>query len=138
MGPSCVLGVDLGRTQIRATSADRNEHILCEARELTRAAEGPEAILGRIKGRLRNVLEGAAFRLGPSGSGRWCIQPRGAIVPASLGDRVGLLGAVAWAFEQSRCQMCPLTRSWGAAEDITGSVEARLMRAGMTLAAGNR
>jgi glucokinase len=60
MVPSHVLGVDLGGTQIRACRADRNGHILREARELTLAAEGPEAVLGRIKETLRDVLEGAA------------------------------------------------------------------------------
>ncbi len=51
-----IVGVDLGGTNIRAALADREGHILQRMKTKTLADEGPEAVLGRIKGAIRKVL----------------------------------------------------------------------------------
>ncbi len=51
-----IVGVDLGGTQIRAALADRKGRILQRRSTKTLAEEGPEAVLGRIKRAIREVL----------------------------------------------------------------------------------
>ena len=54
-----IVGVDLGGTQIRAALADGEGNILRRTRCLTLAEEGVEPVIGRIKGAIYEVMEGA-------------------------------------------------------------------------------
>jgi glucokinase len=56
MTPKYIVGIDLGGTQIRACLADCQGSILCQSRQLTQAREGLQAVLGRIKSIVREVL----------------------------------------------------------------------------------
>lgn len=51
-----IIGVDLGGTRIRAARLDMNLHILKRVETLTRAAEGLELTLERIKDQIRQVM----------------------------------------------------------------------------------
>jgi len=52
-----IIGVDLGGTQIRAALAGGEGNILCRTSCLTLAEEGLEAVMGRIKGAIHEVVE---------------------------------------------------------------------------------
>ncbi len=50
------LAADIGGTQIRAALCDAEGHIHRRAQELTRAIEGQDAVIGRIKATLAHAL----------------------------------------------------------------------------------
>lgn len=54
----CVIGVDLGGTQLRAILADRTGRVLVEERVLTLADEGPAAVIERIVAVIAKVRAG--------------------------------------------------------------------------------
>jgi len=56
MSNVCIVGVDLGGTQIRACLTDKEGRILREIRQLTLAREGLQPVLGRMKQAIRDVL----------------------------------------------------------------------------------
>lgn len=51
-----IVGVDLGGTQIRAALADGEGRVLRRTSCLTLAAEGPQSVIGRIKGAIYEVM----------------------------------------------------------------------------------
>ncbi|RME44905.1 MAG: ROK family protein [Chloroflexi bacterium] len=53
-----VVGVDLGGTQIRAVLTDFQGRKLARCQRLTRAEEGPEAVMGRVLASIEEVLAG--------------------------------------------------------------------------------
>jgi glucokinase len=57
MGQNYIVGADLGGTQIRACLADVHGKILKESRQATLAEEGVQAVLGRIKHTLHQVVD---------------------------------------------------------------------------------
>lgn len=55
-----IVAVDLGGTQIRAAVCDPHGQIFKRVAKLTRAQEGPEAVLTRIKGTIAEAMEGTS------------------------------------------------------------------------------
>jgi glucokinase len=51
-----VIGVDLGGTSIRAALCDQDGHILKRVKQPTQAAEGPDAVIGRLVSSIRQVM----------------------------------------------------------------------------------
>ena len=58
-----IIGVDLGGTRIRAARLDHHLHILERHETLTKAAEGLEPTIERIKDMIRSVLPGDGARV---------------------------------------------------------------------------
>ena len=56
MEPGYVVGVDLGGTKVLTARCDRQGQVLAQVRQPTHAADGPEAVLGRIFESIRAVI----------------------------------------------------------------------------------
>ena len=77
-----IVGMDLGGTQIRAALADGEGQILRRTSCLTRAGEGVEPVIGRIKGAIHEVI-GTKAQGQPEGIG--------IVAPGPLDPRKGII-----------------------------------------------
>jgi glucokinase len=57
-----VVGLDLGGTQIRTVLADHSGHFYRKVSRLTEAADGPAAVLGRIRAAIADVADSATVQ----------------------------------------------------------------------------
>ena len=60
----CTVGIDLGGTKILATVVDAQGQIVAEAKQKTRAKEGPDAVIERIAATARDAVLGAGVDWG--------------------------------------------------------------------------
>ena len=109
-----IIAVDLGGTQIRAAPCDASGQIYKRVARLTKAAEGPEAVLARINETITEAVEGtgldavAGIGIGAPGPLDPLRHDPGRAQPARLGQRAaaqpGQRALRQTHFPRQRCQ----------------------------------